>query len=301
LRIAWAGWSLEALPEWRPLRIAGSWSRGEMMIGTSAQALLQVKWWRPQALSMSKWPRQKRFDAAAWIAARVKKDGRRLAVNAPSPARFAHIAWLPGQSGKASAWYGFAEHAGLVIEIVTNGSTDEALLHHIFEATLPSLAAAASDEPTAWSVFGASFEAPVGFVIAQHRINLGDIALSFTNTARDTLMLRQMYPAKLTLAHRPLERWIGESPFPTRLRNRADSETAAIERGGRTLLRRQGTRSLRFPLAFIRPAKTVNAACHDAERDRLLICSYASRKPADGLVEGAIAGMNRRLIQAGAR
>lgn len=296
-KIAWAGWSIGSLPEWRPMRITGDWRKGSMMIGTANEALMQISWWRPE---------RDHFDAKAWALARAAKDAKSSGVTeVPGPSAFSRIAWVPERQDEQwrSLWYGYADHAGLVLEIATNKAAAENHRAHLEAYALPTLAATSTSEQSSWSVFGSRFVTPRGFAIEQHRMTLGDISLNFRNAVGDMLLLRQMYPAKLMLTRRPLSAWIGANPFPSRLRHKplGDAQTGAIARDGEAMqyLWSRGVRRLRFPLGFIGPRNTIDAACHDDQQDRLLIVSLASRyEPELAIVSEALAGMGRAIPEA---
>ena len=105
--------------DWRPLEIQGEWERGHVGVGDAAQAIFQVKWWRPGG---------KRFDAQAWLGERVKKWSVEDVRKGPRPKSFSASAFLadvPSKGGGSRAiWYGCSDAGHLVLEVAVNKGVD---------------------------------------------------------------------------------------------------------------------------------------------------------------------------------
>ena len=85
--VAWMGWQMRIPPDWRPLRIAGEWARGKVIVGSANEPAMQIAWWRPN---------RKRFDPARWVRRRLRslkvRDG---GPDGPAPPDFSETAWVP--------------------------------------------------------------------------------------------------------------------------------------------------------------------------------------------------------------
>src|SRR5258708_5166859 len=116
--LAWAGWKMIIPSDWRPLRIEGLWEKGTMMVGDSAAAVFQIKWWRPQ---------MKNFDAYRWIQRRIRSNKKSEKMNGSelrSPENFTNCVWVDENKKDLhrSLWYGYAPQAQLMFEFVINGA-----------------------------------------------------------------------------------------------------------------------------------------------------------------------------------
>jgi len=291
---AWMGWSAQLARDWRPLRFEGEWDKGLVIVGDGHRVAFQAKWWRPGT---------KRFDAGRWIARRLRRETGQSQTDAPAPqpTGFENVAWSASDESKGrrrGVWYGYAGHARLVLEVVVNGTAPRDIRDEVEHGMIPSLHAWRPDEPTRVAVFGASFGMPAGFRVQAWKMMLGDIALQLCSADRRcTIVVRQVYPAKLALARRDLRRWLAETPFREHRRFRAggDAETVGVTVGGRRLpgLCRRGRKRLPFPLGAIGPLDSIAVAVHDAGADRLLIAEVDSRNgTSDDTAVQAIRGMD---------
>ena len=254
--IAWCGWQLPALPDWRPLRILGDWADGEMMIGNADEALFRVKWSRPKT---------RHFDAAA----RLAKITQRLAAAEQSLAHAAGlepVAYFPDVPAKdhtaRGLWYGYAPAAALFVEITINRSVAGPALRFIEREMLPHLTVTGKEEATRWALYSVSFTTPAGFALREWKLFPGDIALLLTNAGKERLVVRQVYPATTALARRHIERWLTHSPFREHRRYRPTATTGLVQHGRK-----------RFPIPFhwIAPRRSVAGAVRDEALDRLLL------------------------------
>jgi len=275
--LAWAGWQMRVPKDWRPLRLEGDWTRGSVITGDAEKPIMQVKWWRPKS---------RRFNASRWMRRRMKSVKGKLAgrSDVPAPQGFANVAWStnyrPRSGGAGSLWYGYAPGPGLVIEVLTAGSASKRDQHTVAANVLPRLQVSPADRPTRWAVFGASFETPPGFVMTHRRIHLGDVAIWLRSPGRQRLMVRQVYPAELALARRPLAKWLRFQVFKEHrvFRPDAEPEPWSVTLDGRSVegVRRIGRKALPFPLGFLGPRRSRAAVLHDTELDRLLIAEHDS-------------------------
>jgi hypothetical protein len=292
--LAWAGWRLNMPAEWRPLNITGTMREGTMVIGTSSQVFLHLKWWRPSFTTI---------DTDRWLRRRLKKTARpQLRASAATlSADFLEHAWVPNTSSANPAakavWIGRAVATPLVIECVLNLAAQPAMDRLFLQTVLPTLTLGTAPPGTLWSVFNVSFVTPPGFDLADKRLFPGDMALWFRNGANARLLVRQIYPADLALGRMTLEQWLAGQPFKEYYRyypGNAPADWQLAYQGARWPgLKRSGFKRLPVPLGGWYPRYSQSAIVRDPELDRLLVCAYESPEQDDGrMLEHMLASMN---------
>ena len=289
--IAWCGWSLPVPEDWRPLKIEGGHTKGSMMIGDGRRPILLVRWMRIH--------NQPRFDMQRWLAARFRKQGMTQDDGAPQPAAIDHASWTcdtaDPKGGRKTTWYGYASKSRLILELVTTDLTEPAVRDEIFAARLPRLVVAADDEPCSWNLYGISFASPPGYVLTRSHLFSGDVAIALARGRKDTLLLRQVYPAGLAVERRKLDRWLQTPPFTERrfwkkqlLTNKAPTP------GTRTF---RGWKRLRSPIGWCAPRFSTAIATLDEALDRLLIAEHQTTgEHSMDTVEWALLEMQSRSI-----
>ena len=290
--IAWHGWSLQAPSAWRPLRLEGDRRRGAVMIGDAEQALVQVKWLRPG---------QRHFKAQTWLKERIAGVAPHCSPDpdAPLPHGFVASTWLIGKPGRdgirRSVWYGYSARDDLVVEFMVNDAVEERLRKKVWREVLPSLRVRKANEPTGWALFDVGFETPAGFDLDQKRLASGDVSLFFVAGRRESLLLRQVYPAQVALERRPMERWIAHFPFKEhrRFRHEGFENWGVTEPRPMEGMCRRGWRRLPSPLGRCAERVAVSVAVVDKNLDRLLLAEHASAcDQGDAVVTRAVARMN---------
>lgn len=288
--LAWAGWSLPLPAVWRPLRVTGGSQRGTIVIGDGIQALFQIKWMLANG---------RPFDPHRWLARHVRGPVTASAADlCPFRAEgFETLAWFPAGTGHhgGSLWYGYALDQNLLLEISLSGDMPVPTREHVQKNILSGLRAASGPTVT-WAVFSAVFAVPADYRLVQHRLHLGDIALSFVAFSRQRLVLRQIYPATLALGRRSLARWLECPPFAERRRS-SDVATNpwAVTINGRMHdgLVQTGNRCLAFPFGRVARRTFAAGLVHDTGLDRLLYAAHESRSSADpSVIAQAIGRMN---------
>lgn len=294
LPLAWAGWSLRVPEEWRPLKIAGGARQGAMVVGDSAEATVQIKWWRPPGSSLR---------AERWVKARLRRLGASTPLDWAASDSFTHALWVcePGESSGPgrSLFCGYAPRAELLLELTINTAASESARRVSELEVLPSLTTVPRDEPTPWAVFDSSFLTPPGHDLARHRLNIGDHAVAVASPNGTRIIVRQVYPADLALARRDPEDWLTFGPFKEhrRFRRTRDIGAWSVEARGKAFegLRREGAKRFASPLGWLAPRHSTAAVVRDPILDRLLIAEVDSpTEPDAGLLRTLIADMNRR-------
>ena len=116
-----------------------------------------------------------------------------------------------------------------------------------------------------------SCEVPAGLMLHSHHLSAGDLRLSFTESRRRRISVRQIGPATLALARQPLEKWLAaevaghsrlyRSGAVTRLR------LEGFEHGCRQTLARRRRAFLHRAL----PVQIAVCGLHDAARNRIIL------------------------------
>jgi hypothetical protein len=296
--LAWCGWRLDLPRDWRPLRFTGVWRGGAVLVGTSEEAVFSVEWTRPDA---------RRFVPREWVEARAARLKGRPQAPAPRPDGFDPVAFVTRPPSRTAlpnqVW--IAWHAGcrLGLTLTLNGTATEAAMRTALEDILPSLSATPLDAPTPWAAFEASFLSPPRFTLSRWRLFSGDIALEWIGPSRRRMCVRQVYPACIALARRPLAAWIADYPFVERRRVTPirDPTPRSFLRDGVVLegLALAARRALPFPLHRVGATDGMAVAVRDTALDRLLLTyCYAPGDEAEPLARAGIAGMNWALRDA---
>jgi hypothetical protein len=288
--LAWVGWQLKLPENWRPHKIEGGFSKGQMFIGDDQNPYFMIRWWRPDLEGI------KNFDRERWLQKRFQKLHALPQSDPPAPPGFALTAWVKDLQKKQdlsrTLWYGCAAHSDTVIELKMTSLTPAGIRRRIENDIWPTLRITSPEEPIRWSLFSAHFQSPPGFILEESHLFSGDIALHLVRK-KERLVLRTVYPAELALSRRKLSVWLEEGPFLDRRRKgrfewRDWTSSAAPLRG--TL--RTGIRRFPFPLGGLTPRHSTALAAVDSEHDRLFTAEYqAPGCHAVPLVETAVEDM----------
>ena len=267
-KIAWQGWEIPAMDDWRPLEIFGDYKRGKMMIGNAVAPLLQVKWWRPE---------EKEFYPEEWIRARIREFKTTPSLNPPRPIGFSNSGWIHELEFKEEVtktiWYGFDPKASVMMEIVMTSITDKSLQVKIITEIIPRLKVYSNEEKVYWTLYDVAFWVPPGYILRKKHLYSGDVALEFINEKKDTLVLRQVYPAELALSRRSMTQWLDHPAFKTKRRfyleelNKWESGKINFVDG----LNRLGKKLIPFPFKWLFPQFHQAFIALDKDLDRLLI------------------------------
>jgi hypothetical protein len=291
--LAWDGWRMRVPEEWRPLRIRKEDGVGRIMLGDQAQAVMRIRWWRPE---------QRRFNAEAWLEERMLALTGDAGTQAPEPwgNDFDRAVYLPDLEAadgvRSSIWYGYSDQADTALELMINGFAGEDALRRIRDVTLPSLGMTPAGAPVLWSVFKTSFISPAEFELTEHHIHLGHVALAL-HRGKERLLLRQVYPAGLALKRMNLEQWMERPPFMERRRRKwGEVEPWSAEAPGGRLdgIQRPAVKRYPLPLRWVASRRSLAVTAHDPARNRILEAVHdAPRDPDPDLLTDAIVTMNR--------
>jgi len=272
---AWQAWQLELPPRWDPVKLEGDFDSGLALITDTHGPRLGLRW--------KKEPRRKRFDPAALVRRAMREEVGVLAAEEAKPFAMPCDGWLqcklyedPEPPGR-DVWVGYSGRSDRLLQIAYHAQRRDNVLSG---QILAALGEHGGSGRVPWSVFDLSCRVPAGFRLDRHRLNAGDLSLTFSGQRR-VLSVRQLAVAHLALRRMPLARWLaGQQSRQHRYFRRDDrTEPVEITAGSRTLAGVGGTAVRRRRFFWMRwlPPAMVTCALHDPDRDRLVIVEGSDR------------------------
>lgn len=266
--LSWQGWQLELPARWNPVKIEGDYDSGSVLIADLHRPRLGMRWRKGS----------KRFDPKTWAPKALRDEVGQLATAEATPHPLDGSDWQsssvyiePEPPGR-DVWVGYSTVSRRCLEIVHHAHRRESVLTGTI---LPSLRDAPREQSKRWAVFDLSCESPAGLKLVSHRLNAGDLSLSFEDNRR-LVAVRQIALAEMALKRRELKQWLADQEARKRKYYRLAGELTETELAGELGRRlrgvwRESTRRKRFFLIRSLPPKLITAALHDAQRDRLII------------------------------
>ena len=255
---------MEVPDRWGPVRIEGDADAGYLLMADLHRPRLGVRW---------KSAGGRRFKADVAVLATLREEVGQLAAEEASAAKMkagdwqASVLYEDNEPPGRDVWVAYSATSGRVAEVVYHAHHRD---HMLSQRLLPTLADTAPGKEWEWSVFDLSCRTPAGMVLAQHRLNAGDLSLSFTHKDGRAVTLRQLAMAKLALQRRPMQRWIAEQAAWRGNQFKLDSLPVEDQAEPR-LVRQQVVRRRRYGWAWWLAKGYTVLARHDQERDRLVI------------------------------
>ncbi len=268
---AWQGWRLDLPPRWNPVKLEGDHDKGFALFADLVRPRLGIRWNKQ---------RRGRLKLDAWIGRVLRDEVGRLAAEEAKPLPMPDDIWQgstlytePQPPGR-DVWIGYSRKSDRLVQLIYHAHRRERLLA---DTILPTLVDLPQDQPMPWSVFELSCIIPPGFRLHTHRLNAGDLSLTFLQRRRGAprqVSVRQVAVAELALKRMPIEKWLddqqrGSRKFYSRARKTTPLELALGERelaGISRLLKRRW----RFFFMFRLPSRFITWALHDEARDRLV-------------------------------
>jgi hypothetical protein len=276
--IAWAGWEICVIPDWRPIHIEGDGLRGMMLIGKGAEPMMQVKWLQvePEA-----------FEWGRWQGSRVRRRGLEIVAEQDGGAFDGFAQFRESASGRMLSLF-YSREAKLALEIVSLSAEEARLI----EAALKTVHVYPEDRPSKWSAFGCSFVVPAGFRLRKKILNLGHQGLEF-GCDEQRLVLEQVYPARLALEKRELKGWLRQSAIKDRRSRRERAEVLDCSVGDHASgMRQRSSRKFPFPISHYKPRNSLRMVVHDQFHDRLFAAEHdTGDEPEEDLLIEALSQM----------
>lgn len=293
--IAWQGWTIPVREEWQPIRIEGDFHRGRMIVGNSDGPVFQISWQRPDNID--------NFDCPRWLAKQTARfnNGKVDTVKSDNCSDL-EITSIEASSKDGNekknkrVWWAYSIKSGIVVEISMPNLAAEHEQKFVINKSVPGLECYAKDENTQWRIYDISFSVPPGYVLKNKHLYSGDIALEFHNDKKERLLLRQIYPAKLALSRRIMQRWLkNASPFKRhrKYKSLGQGSYACSNFEGMFDV---GWQKIPFPFGFIKPMNCRKVAVVDKELDRLLIAEHMSSGDVEStILEDSVLQMNTEV------
>jgi hypothetical protein len=269
--VAWQGWRLTMPRRWDAVKLEGDHSAGYALFADSVRPRLGIRWQTPRQGGRSG---RRGFDPAAAVKAALRAEVGQLAADEGTPVPKAWADALlyvePDPPGR-DVFSGFSPVSGRLVQIAYHAHRRE---HLLASHLLPTLADLPVDRACPWSVFDLSLVVPGDFALQAHRLNAGDLGLTFADR-RQQLTVRQIAVASLALGRMNLDGWITDQQKTTGRYYRPSGVHSDLPLSvqGRTLQARVATlhRRRRYFMAPHAPPVVFTIAAHDDRRDRLLI------------------------------
>ena len=280
--IAWQGWSVAVPADWNPVRIDGDHAGGTLLLADLHGPRLGLHWQTPG----------RRTPIGDAVDRRLRDEVGRLAaaeaVAWDGPAFAEGLLYCDPSPPGRDVFVGLSPPSGRLLTAVFHASGRSDRLRTLLTATADTPA----DAATHWSVFDLSFVTPPGVRVRAERFHAGDLAVLLNGPGRRATVLRQVVPASLALARRPLDGWLRQLPFttPKLYRDRGPPVAVSSDADGRTLDGRRLSLRRRRRLAwawFVPPSQTV-LAVHDAANDRLVVAQGGDADALAALVRSAV-------------
>jgi hypothetical protein len=259
---AWQGWQL-ALPggAWNPLKLEGDYDSGYVLIADLNRPQLGIRWRKMAA---------KRFDGMKALRGEVGT----LAAAKGKPFQTSGDRWSDGavlflesEPPGRDVWVAYSRVSGRAIEIVHPIRRRDRVLE---DSILPALTDTRPDEARRWAIFDLSCIVPGGYELATHRLNAGDLSLTFA-CKRHKLTVRQIALAKIALDRLPIEKWLAQQERTIAKLYRPDGSAQEASIDHLTGTRRVSRRRRRFAWMRSLAPQMITYALHDAPRDRLVL------------------------------
>jgi hypothetical protein len=276
---AWQGWRLRTPDEWNPVKLHGTFEAGYALLSDLHQPRMGMRWTTPG----------RKFDSKTWARRALVEEVGTLAANEARKCgdenwRDALMYTEPDPPGR-DVWLGTSAATGRTIEIVHHVYKDE---ESNMDLLREGLADCSRDGELEWAAFDLSCRTAAGWRLESHRLNAGDLSLTFARKSKK-LLVRQMAVAQLALKRMTIERWLDEQVHRHLKQYRQTTEPArmTVETDGRVL---EGMfchlgRRKRFVWNRKLPGAICVAALHDEKRDRLVFVEAGDQSVAEKLAQ----------------
>lgn len=272
-KIAWQGWCMPIEDDWHLLKIEGNHREGAVFIGYPEIPLLEIKWKRlknPYHAEAKDWLMQ--------IFNTSKYDK-----NPPCPQSFSSSAWIFKHKVKndnyLNIWIAIGKDQKTIIELITTNNTPDYVQKKIFHKLLDEIVLYTENQNWFWAINNISFSIPARFTLRDKHLFCGDIGLLFDSSERETLTVRQIYPAKLALSRKDMKSWLLNYPFHQKRKTVIKKEETWNDKQSNLQgIRLKATKKIAFPLGWLDPFSSDIIIAHDQKHDKLLAADYSIAK-----------------------
>jgi len=267
---AWQGWKIEIQHRWSPLRLEGDYDEGYALIADLQRPRLGLRWKKTrcepaQAEELSRLALSKEVGVLAAGESSSLPDCR-------SAGGFA-MSWEGGrlytdpQPPGRDVWVAYSRQSSRTVQVVYHAQRRD---RQLATRLLPTLCDQDNRQPAVWAAFELQCTAPAGWTLTRHRLNVGDLSLTF-RAQRNEVTVRQVALASLAINRQPLEKWLLDQCKARRKHYRVLGDPAAYRDDRFEGLQVTSSRRRRFFLLRYLASSFVTLATVDTARDRLLI------------------------------
>lgn len=255
---------MEVPDRWGPVRVEGDADSGYLLMADLHRPRMGMRW---------KSAGGKRFRADEAVAAAIRQEVGQLAAQEARPPGMdagkwqAPLLYEDNEPPGRDIWVAYSLVSSRIVELVYHMRHRDRMLA---QRLIPTLVDSARSEVWEWSIFDLSCRTIAGMVLAKHRLNAGDLSLSFTHKDGRAVTVRQLAMAGLALQRRPMERWMAEQAAWRGNQFKLGSVPTAGD-GEPELIRQRVIRRRRYAWAWWLAKGYVVLARHDEQRDRLVI------------------------------
>jgi hypothetical protein len=235
---------------WDAVKLEGDFALGHALFADAQRPRLGLRW---QSL-------RKNADATAAVIHALRAEVGQLAADEAKVISNGGELWQspilyeePKPPGR-DVFVGFSSTSNRLLELVYHTHHRDNALASVI---LPTLADLSVERAVPWSIFDLSCMVPGGMPLRSHRLNAGDLGLTFVDRYGCELTIRQIAIAKLALQRQSLDEWIADQQRVSKRYHQPNgvfSDTTLVL-GNRDVSARQLT----------------TIALHDEPRDRLVI------------------------------
>lgn len=276
---AWHGWQLRLPRDWNPVRLEGDRRTGFVLFADLHRPRLGLRW---------SFIRDRRFDPHDWARHALRDEVGHLAAKEAQALPLDESKWrgsmiyLDQKPPGRDVWVAHSPTSGRVVELIHHARKREPVLA---ETIVPTLVDQPPEQPIRWAVFDLSCIVPPGMELRAHRLNAGDLKLTFRDRRR-MVSVRQIAVAKLALSRMPLDQWLKQEQRTRSRHYRATDLAREITHrcgDGRELvgLIQPMLRRRRFFFMKWLLDELCTVALHDRARDRLILLQSSAQELID--------------------
>lgn len=277
---------------YRPHQIAGDMRKGMIVLADDERPRIEISWERLRKPADGERLMRRRFGVRVEAAEKLRNP-------TASP-----MMLLRDADKERDRAIGYFPATRRVVEVLfLHGNSRENLT--IRQETLSGLVDQPADRDQRWAFFDVSFIAPAGFLYAETKLNLGDMAVTLNRGTQEfnapSVTIRQIYPTKLALARHPLEKW-HEDHVRSLRHLYADQDAGWFRRGrpqmsavstarGEGFVTQAKLRPALRPFYWRTPRQMRFLTVHDQGTDRLHLLRATGNDPADTRLDSVTAGL----------
>jgi hypothetical protein len=265
--ILWQGWMLQLPRRWDAVKLEGDFALGHALFADASRPRLGLRW---RLLKKNADPEGAVIAALRAEVGQLAADEAKVIANGGELWESPVLYTEPKPPGR-DVFVGYSYVSSRLLEVVYHASHRDNALASVI---LPTLADVPVERAVPWSIFDLSCVVPGGMPLRSHRLNAGDLGLTFADRYVCELTVRQIAIAKLALQRQPLDGWIADQQKLSRRYHQPTGvfSDAKLMLAGGEASGRMSRMSLRLRYCLLnQPRQLTTIALHDEPRDRLIV------------------------------